>query len=239
VTHAKLNFDINDQHKEAEFQFRSPSSRYGNFIWFDPTRKKSMNFYLGVSVGSSFPMGKFSEKANSQDYILNSFGINSYLTLLTNLGINIALDYQSFQSRAKLPVAADSLLLLNTDFEFSSWQNLALLISPRLVFPINLKLDFFAELTAGVVLSSTPSVISRRAGLEVGEIEGKNSLSLAAGFALGSRFYLSNKMSLDIKTEFIPFLEPTYTYKSADNEEIEVTQDMSQFKIKVSLNWDL
>ena len=107
------------------------------------------------------------------------------------------------------------------------------------VLPINLKLDLFAELAVGVVMSTSPTIITRRAGLEIDELEGKNSLSLAGGFSIGSRFYLSSKMNLDIKGEYIPFLEPTFTYESADNEEIKVKQDMSQFKIKASLNWDL
>jgi hypothetical protein len=184
-------------------------------------------------------MGKFSERANSQEYIINSFGINSYLTLLTNLGLNVSIDYQTFEARAKLPVNADSLLLLNTDYEFSSWQNFSLFISPRFVIPINLKLDLFAELTAGVVLSNSPTIIPRRAGLEVGEISSESSLSPAAGFAVGARFYLSRKICLDLKGEFIPFLEPTFTYQNSENEEIKVEQDMSQFKIKASLNWDL
>lgn len=88
-------------------------------------------------------------------------------------------------------------------------------------------------------MSTSPTIITRRAGLEINEFEGKNSLSLAGGFAVGSRFYLSSKMSLDIKGEFLPYLEPTFTYQFNDNEEIKVEQDMSQFKIKVSLNWDL
>ncbi|MCK4754692.1 MAG: hypothetical protein KAS58_05620 [Calditrichia bacterium] len=67
----------------------------------------------------------------------------------------------------------------------------------------------------------------------------KTSILMAGGFAFGSRFYLSDKLNLDIKMEFIPFLEPTFTYETADNEEIEVTQKMSQFKIKASVNWDL
>ncbi len=125
------------------------------------------------------------------------------------------------------------------DFEFSSWQNISFLISPRFVIPLNLKLDLFAELAVGVVMSTSPTIITRRAGLEVDELEGQSSLSLAGGFALGSRFYLSNKMSLDIKGEFIPFLEPTFTYDFADNGETKIKQDMSQFKIKASLNWDL
>ena len=94
-------------------------------------------------------------------------------------------------------------------------------------------------MTGGVVLSLSPKIIARRAGLEIGEIDSENSLSLAAGFAVGSRLVLSRKMSLDLKAEFLPFLEPTFTYTSTDNEKIEVTQDMSQLKIKASLNWDL
>ncbi len=77
VTDLQLEFDIENQHEQAELQFRNKSSRYKNFIWFDPTRKRSLNFYLGISVGSAFPMGEFSDRANKQDYILNSFGINS------------------------------------------------------------------------------------------------------------------------------------------------------------------
>jgi hypothetical protein len=75
--------------------------------------------------------------------------------------------------------------------------------------------------------------------LEIEELESNSTISLAGGFAFGSRFYLSDKLNLDIKMEFIPFLEPTFTYETADNEEIEVTQNMSQYKIKASVNWDL
>jgi len=53
---------------------------------------------------------------------------------------------------------------------------------------------------------------------------------------MSSRFYLSNKINLYIKGEFIPFRMPTFTYASADNIETEVTQDISQSKIKASLN---
>jgi hypothetical protein len=194
---------------------------------------------MGLNVSTGFPMGDFSEMANREDFILNGFGINGYITLSTNLGLNIALDYQSFQARAKLSVDPDSLLLQRTDFEFSSWYNISLLISHRFVLPVNLKLDLFAELTGGVVLSLSPKIIARRAGLEIGEIDSENSLSLAAGFAVGSRLVLSRKMSLDLKAEFLPFLKPTFTYRTLDNEEIEVSQDMSQLRIKASLNWDL
>ncbi len=239
VTNVQLDFDTNDQHQQADLKFRSKLPRYKSFIWFDPTRKESMNFYMGISVGSAFPMGEFTDIANSQNNIINSIGINSYITLTTNLGLNFALDYQSFHSRAKLPVDPDSALFLNTEFEFSNWQNFAFLISPRFVLPVNLKLDLFAELTGGVVLSLSPKIIARRAGLEIGEIDSENSLSLAAGFSVGSRFVLSRKMSLDLKAEFLPFLEPTFTFTSADNEDKEYTQNMSQLRIKASLNLDL
>jgi hypothetical protein len=46
-------------------------------------------------------------------------------------------------------------------------------------------------------------------------------------------------LNLDIKLEFIPFIDPTFTYTLENNEEINVTQNMSQFKIKATVNWDL
>ena len=46
-------------------------------------------------------------------------------------------------------------------------------------------------------------------------------------------------MNLDIKLEFLPFIEPTFTYTLENNEELDVTQKLSQFKIKASLNWDI
>ena len=239
ITNLQLNFDLNDQQRRGDLQFRSPSSHYKSFIWFDPNRKEMLDLYLGVSISYASPMGEFSDVANSEDNIINGFGLNAYITFLTNLGLNIALDYQSFQSRAKLPVDPDSLLLLNSEFEFSTWQNFALLISPRFILPINLRLELFAELNAGLVLSRSPTIVLKMAGLEFAEISSENSLSLAAGFSVGSRFVLSRKMSIDLKAEFLPFLEPKFTYKSADNQEIEVTQNMSQLKIKATLNLDI
>jgi hypothetical protein len=184
-------------------------------------------------------MAEFSDVANSEDYIINGFGLNAYITLLTNLGFNMALDYQSFESRAKLQFDPDSLLMIGTEYDFSSWQNISFLISPRFVLPINVRFDLFAELTGGVVLSRSPTIIARRSGLEIGEFDGENSVSLAAGFALGFRFGLSKKLSLDLKSEFLPFLEPTFIYTSPEDENIEVTQNMSQLRIKASLNLDL
>ena len=239
VTNLKLNFDLNNQHRHGKLQFRPTSSRYKSFIWYDPARKEFLDLYLGVSISSAFPMAEFSDVANSQSYIINGFGINAYMTLLTNLGLNMALDYQSFESRAKLPVDPDSLLLPWTDFEFSSWQNISFLISPRFVLPITVKFDLYAELTGGVVLTRSPKIIARRAGLEIGELDGERSLSLAAGFALGFRRVLSEKLSVDLKAEFLPFLDPTYIYTSPQNEEIEVIQNMSQLRIKATLNLDI
>jgi hypothetical protein len=239
VTNLQLNFDLNDQHRHGKLQFRPTSSRYKSFIWYDPARKEFLDLYLGVSISSAFPMAEFSDVANSQSYIINGFGINAYMTLLTNLGLNMALDYQSFESRAKLPVDPDSLLLPGTDFEFSSWQNISFLISPRFVLPITVKFDLYAELTGGVVLTRSPKIIARRAGLEIGELDGETSISLAAGFALGFRRVLSEKLSVDLKAEFLPFLDPTFTYTSPENEEIEVTQNMSQLRIKATINLDL
>ncbi len=239
VTNVQLDFDINSKHQSTDLQFREKSKRYNNFIWFDPTRKKFLDFYMGVNLGSAFPIGEFSESANPNDNIVNSFGLSAYVTLVTNLGINFSLDYQTFQARAKLPVDADSLLLLNKNFEFSSWQNFELLVSPRFVFPLNTKFDLFAELAVGLVMSKSPTIVAKRAGLEIDELEGKNSVSLAGGFAIGARLYLSTKLCLDLKTEFIPFLNPKFTYQTLDNQETELSQDMSHFKIKATLNWDL
>ncbi len=239
VTNLDLNFVINKKHQSAALQFREKSSRYKNFIWFDPTRDVDLNFYLGVSIGSVFPMGEFKEMANRKDDVINTFGSNAYLAILKNFGINFALDYQSFLSRAKLPIRADSLVLPGAKFEFGKWENISLLISPRFVYPVTADVDLFAELTTGLVMSTSPTIIATRAGLEIEELESNSTISLAGGFALGSRFYLSDKLNLDVKMEFIPFLEPTFTYETADNEELEVTQNMSQYKIKASVNWDL
>ena len=239
VTTLQLDFELKDQHQKGEFQFRPTSSRYNNFIWYDPARKEFLDLYLGVNISYAFPLAEFNDVANSQDYIINGFGLNAYITLLTNLGLNLALDFQSFESRAKLPTEPDSLLLLGSDFEFSSWENLSFLISPRFVLPITLAFELYAELTGGVVLSKSPKIIARRAGLEIGELDGENSISLAGGFAFGLRRALSRKLSFDLKAEFLPFLDPTFTYTSADNEEIEATQNMSQLRIKASLSLDL
>ena len=75
--------------------------------------------------------------------------------------------------------------------------------------------------------------------MEIGELDGEMSLSLAAVFALGFRRVLSEKLSVDLKVEFLPFLDPTFTYTSPENEEIEVTQNMSQLRIKATINLDL
>lgn len=239
LTDIHLDFEIDQQKQHGNLQFREKSSRNNSFIWFDPTRRRAFDLYLGVSVGTSFSTGDFNDMAMSKDYLINSFGVNTYTILLRNLGLNVALDYQSFQARAKLPFAVDSLSMLAAEYEFGSWHNWSLLISSRFVLPVNLKLDLFAELTGGVVLSRSPAIIKRRAGLEIEEIESQNSISLAAGIATGTRLYLSRKLSLDIKGEYIPYLKPNFKYPTPDNNEIEIQQNMSHFKLKASLNWDI
>ena len=239
VTNLQLDFDLSDQHRYGELKFRPTSSQYKSFIWYDPERKEFLDFYPGVSISSSYPMGEFREVANSKDNIINGFGLNAYITLLTYLGFNMALDYQSFESRAKLPIDPDSLKFFGTDFEFNDWQYINILISPRFVLPINLELDLFAELTGGLVVTRSPKIIARRNGLEIGEVEGEWSMSLAAGFALGLRRVLSKKLSVDLKAEFLPFVDPTYTYITPKNEEIKFTQNMSQLRIKAIINFDL
>jgi hypothetical protein len=239
VTNLNLDLEVNNFPKRADIHFRNKSSKHKTFIWFDPTRDVNLNFYLGVSIGSVFPMGEFKEMANRKEDLINTFGINGYLSILNNFGINFALDYQSFQSRAKLSFRADSLVLPGTDFEFSDWQNISFLISPRFVYPVTVDVELFAELSAGLALCLSPTIIARRAGLEIAELEGNSTLALAGGGAIGSRFYLSNKLNMDLKIEIIPFLESTFTYEISDNQTEEVEQKMSQFKIKASLNWDL
>jgi hypothetical protein len=102
LTELNLDFDVNQKRHSTVLTFREKSSDYNTFIWFDPSREADLNFYLGASLGSTFPMGDFKEAANRKENILNSFGINGYLAILNHFGINFALDYQSFSSRAKL-----------------------------------------------------------------------------------------------------------------------------------------
>jgi hypothetical protein len=239
VTNLQLDFDLNNQHRYGELKFRPTSSDYKSFIWYDPTRIEFLDFYPGVSISSSFPMGEFSEVAHSKDNIINGFGLNTYITLLTNLGFNMALDYQSFESRAKLPIDPDSLKFIGIHFEFKDWQYISFLISPRFVLPISLELDLFAELGGGLVVTRSPKIIAKRNGLEIGEVKGEWSISLAGGFAFGLRKVLSKKLSVDLKAEFLPFVDPTYTYITANNEEIKFTQNMSQLRIKAIINFDL
>jgi hypothetical protein len=239
ITSLNLDFKVNKNQQSANLQFREESSEYKNFIWYDPARDVNLNFYLGVSFGSVFPMGEFKEMANRKENLINAIGVNGYLSILNHFGINFALDYQSFQSRAKLSFRADSLTLPGTEFEFSDWQNILFLISPRFVYPITVDVDLFAELSAGLALCISPTIIAKRAGLEITELEGSSRLALAGGGAFGSRFHLTEKLNLDIKIEFIPFLEPTFKYEIADNGSEEVKQKMSQYKSKTSVNWDL
>ena len=41
------------------------------------------------------------------------------------------------------------------------------------------------------------------------------------------------------KAEFIPWLEPTFEIDTEYSEKVELTQSMSQFKIKTTANWEL
>ena len=100
-------------------------------------------------------------------------------------------------------------------------------------------LDLFAELTTGISLARSPTIIATRAGLEIAQLEAGSTITLAGGFALGSRFYFTDKFNLDIKTEFIPWLEPTFEIDSEYSGKVEFTQRMSQFKIKTTANWEL
>jgi hypothetical protein len=239
VTDLSLNFNVNKNPQKIDYKFREKSSKHENFIWFDPSRDVDLNFYLGVSIGSAFPMGDFRDAANRKENLINSFGLNGYLAILSQFGISFTLDYQGFRSRAKLDINPDSLFLPGTKFSFSDWDIFTFLISPRLVIPLSLDIDLFAELSLGLAMSASPTIIAERNGLEIAELEGERKVSFAGGGALGSRFYLSDKMNLDIKFEILPFIEPTFTYTLQNNQELDVTHKLSQFKIKTSLNWDL
>jgi hypothetical protein len=239
ITNLDLDLEIDKKTQRAEIQFRNKSLAHNNFIWFDPNRDVDLNFYFGASIGSVFPMGEFKESANKKENLINSFGINGYLAILNHFGINFSLDYRTFEARAKLQFRADSLALPGTDFSFSNWENFMFLVSPRFVIPLTVDVDLFAELSVGFSLSRSPTIIAERAGLEIAELEGGTAFSFAGGGSFGSRFYLSDKLNLDIKLEFIPFIDPTFTYTLENNEEINVTQKMSQFKIKATVNWDL
>ncbi len=105
---------------------------------------------------------------------------------MNHFGINFALDYQGFPSRAKLDIKPDSLFLPGTDFTFSDWESFTFLISPRFVYPLSEDIDLFTELSVGFALSASPTIIAERSGLEIAEIEGSRTLSLAAGGAIGS-----------------------------------------------------
>jgi hypothetical protein len=105
--------------------------------------------------------------------------------------------------------------------------------------PLSVDLDLFAELTAGFAYVTSPTIIAYRAGLEIAELQGESTISLAGGFAFGARFYLTDMINLDTKTEFLPWLEPTFKFNTEYTGEVEVTQRMSQFKIKATANWEL
>jgi len=239
ITDINLDFEVNSDKRSANVHFREPASDYKNFIWYDPARDVDLNFYLGVSVGSVFPMSDFKDIANRKENLLNTFGVNGYLAILNHLGINFALDYQSFESRAKLQFRADSLTLPGTHFKFSNWENISFLISPRLVFPVSYEVDLFTELAFGLAFLKSPTIIAERSGLEIAELDGGSTISLVGGFSFGSRFYLTDKLNLDLKLEFLPWLKPTFTYEPDNQENIEITQSMSQWKIKATANWDL
>jgi hypothetical protein len=239
ITNLNLNFDVNNNSHKVDYKFREETSDYNSFIWFDPARNVDLNFYLGVSVSSAFPMGDFKDAANRKENLINSFGINGYLAILNHYGINFSLDYQGYRSRAKLDINPDTLFLPGTTFSFSDWDNFTFLISPRLMIPLSLDIELFTEISVGIAMSTSPTIIAERNGLEISELEGGRTVSLAAGGAVGSRFYLSDKLNLDIKLELLPWIEPTFTYTFDNNEELDVTQKLSQFKFKASLNWDL
>jgi hypothetical protein len=113
------------------------------------------------------------------------------------------------------------------------------MISPRFVFPVSVDVDIFTELSAGLAFCLSPTIIQKIGGLETGELEGSSKLALFGGGAVGSRFYLTEKMNLDIKIEFIPFLNPTFSYEFDDKTTREIKQNMSHYKMTAVVNWAL
>lgn len=239
VTDLSLAMHVDDEPRKVRIKFRPESREHSKFIWYDPARDVYMNLYLGVSLGMAFPVGEFKDVVNTSDNLINSFGVNGYLSLLKNLGINFAFDYEQFPSRGVLPIPFDSLHAVGTQFEFKNWEIYSLLISPRFVYPLNKEMELFAELSIGAALSNTARVLIKRAGVEVGEIDPATDFSFMAGIGAGSRFYLSDKMNLDLKVEYLPLPKPTFTTNDPDNHPYVRTQKLSQVRIKVTANWDI
>lgn len=239
VTDLSLAMHVDNEPRKVRVKFRQESRQHSKFIWYDPARDVYMNFYLGVSLGMALPVGEFKDVVNTSDNLINSFGVNGYLSLLKNLGVNFALDYEKFPARGVLPIPFDSLNAVGTQFEFKYWEIYSLLISPRFVYPLNKEMELFAELSIGAALSNTARVLIKRAGVEVGEIDPATDISFMAGIGAGSRFYLSDKMNLDLKVEYLPLPKPTFTTNDPDNHPYVRTQKLSQVRIKVTANWDI
>jgi opacity protein-like surface antigen len=239
ITDVSLTMDIENKTRKAKIKFRNDPGRYEHFIWYDPVRDFYMNFYLGVSVGMAIPMGDFKEVVNASNNLLNSFGVNGYLSLLKHLGVNFSLDYEKFPARGILPIPFDSLDATGVKFEFYNWEIFSFLASPRFVYPVTEDAELFAELSLGVAMSRTTQVIIKRAGVEVREIEAATDFSFMGGIGAGSRFYLSDKMNLDLKLEYFPLPKSTYTIEDQNNIEYTTTQKLSQVRIKVTANWDI
>jgi hypothetical protein len=64
ITSLNLDFDLNQKRYSTRLNFREESKEYTKFIWYDPSREADLNFYLGASIGSTFPMADFKEDAN-------------------------------------------------------------------------------------------------------------------------------------------------------------------------------
>ncbi len=239
ITDVSLSMNIDNKIRKAKIRFRDDSGKYKHFIWYDPVRDSHMNFYLGISVGKAIPMGDFKAAVNVSDNLINSFGINGYLSLRKYMGVNFALDYERFPARGILPIPFDSLDLIGLEFEFRNWEIFSFLVSPRYVYPLIEDAELFVDLSVGVAYSKTSEVIIKRAGVEVKEIEAATDLSFMGGIGVGSRFYLSDKMNLDIKLEYFPSPNSTFTTNDFNNNEYVTSQKQSQLRLKVTANWDI
>lgn len=232
-----IKFNADGRDLKANLKFRKNSHDYDHFNWMDPNRKADNDFYLGVTAGVAFPSGDFKEHALKSSKLINIFGVNGYLAIYDNFGLNFELDYKSFPSRGKLPFEVDSLRLLGMKFEFGDWDIFSLSVSPRFAVNLNRDIDLFAELMGGISLSTSPVIRIKEAGIEIYEIKSVSAFSFFGGFSAGSRFYLTDKLNLDIKLEFTPFMESTFKYITLLDKEIEVSYQLSHFQIKGSLFW--
>ena len=175
VTTVNMDMVMDKKPGEVKITFRENNQKYSHFIWYDHERDVDMDFYLGANLSLAYPTGDFSNVARKKDGLFSSLGINAYLGILKQFGVNFSLEYQKYEARGRITSVPDSILTLGTFFELYEWQLITFLISPRYVYNLSNELDIFAELAGGVALSISPRAIATRWGLEIYEIESTSS----------------------------------------------------------------